>query len=95
MAKKEKDIFYKYQDQVIENLETLKINLENCEDLGMLDMDETIYNELVDLIEDARAADNLENLSELITRAKTIESNIDSWYSKEGLTNVELSWPLI
>lgn len=95
MEKKQEDIFEKYQDQVIDNLETLRTNLESCEDMGLLDMDEIIYNEIVDLVDETRAIDSLVELSEIIIKAKTIETRIDSWYAKEGITNVELSWPEI
>jgi hypothetical protein len=95
MTKKKKDKFYDYQDQVIDNLETLRINLENCEEMGMQDIEETIYNEIVDLINETKAIDSIIGLSEIISRAKIIETQIDNWYSKEGITNTELTWPQI
>ncbi len=95
MEKKEEKLFFKYQDQIIDNLETLRINLENCEDAGLIDLDEIIYNEIVDLIEESKSIDTIIGLSEIITRAKVIETRIDSWYSKQGITNIELSWPQI
>ena len=95
MTKEEKDIFFKYQDQILENLETLRINLDSCEEMGMIDEDEIIHNEIVDLIDEVKIVDSSTDLFEIIIRAKVIETRIDSWYSKEGITNIELNWPLI
>jgi hypothetical protein len=93
--KKEEEIFYKYQAQILDNLDNLRINLQNCEDLGMLDMDEVIYNEIVDLIDETKSVDTIEDLSEIITRAKTLETRVDSWFAKEGIENIEFNWPII
>jgi len=93
MEKNEKHQFLTYQNQIIDNLETLITNLENCEEFGMEDIDDTIYNTISELVDETNSADTILELSEIISRAKVIENNIDSWYSKEGITNIELSWP--
>jgi len=91
----EENNFLKYKDQIIDNLEQLRINLENCEDMGMLDMDDVIYNEIFDLIEEAAAVETLTELSEIVLKAKTVETKVENWYAKEGITNIELTWPQI
>lgn len=93
--KKENAIFYKYQSQIIDNLENLQVTLQSFEDLGMEDLDDVIYNEILDLIDETKSVDTFEDLSEIITRAKTIETKIDIWSSKEGIENLELEWPKI
>jgi len=95
MKKKQKNKFFEYQDQIINNLATLRINLENCEEMGMLDIKETIYNQIVDIIEQTKSVDTILGLSDILSKAKDIEAQLDSWYSKEGLTNTALTWPQI
>ena len=90
-----KDTFSKYQSQVLENLKTLKYNLDKCEQLGMEDLNETIYNELSDLIDLAKTATNINDLEETVFQGKMVETKIDMWYTKEGITNLELTWPEI
>ncbi|NGX63910.1 MAG: hypothetical protein KR126chlam6_01332 [Candidatus Anoxychlamydiales bacterium] len=93
-----KDKMHKFLDdksQIVDNLESLKINLEEIEKISLFDPDETQYNEILSLIDEAKAADNDLALSEVIPRAKTIETKLDSWFSKEGIETLELSWPVI
>jgi hypothetical protein len=93
MAKK--NPFFEYQHQIIQNLRNLKANLENCEEFGLVDEDEFIYNEIIDLIDETKSTDTLIGLSEIITKAKVIETKLDSWFSNKGITSLELSWPQI
>jgi len=95
MKKDKMHQFIQYQDQIVDNLETLKINLENCEEMGMEDIDDTLYNVILELIDETKSSDTILGLSEIISRAKGIENRIDGWYAKEGITNIELSWPQI
>ena len=90
-----KNKFLSDKDLVIDNLQTLKINLEDLKDLGMPDPDETLYNELISMIDDAKASESDLALSEVITRARVIETKLDSYYSHEGIETIELSWPQI
>ena len=92
---KNKDVFSEYKKQVIENLKCLQDNLGSCEEIGMLDEHETIYNEIVDLLDEARGSETISDLSEIITNARVIETNIDSWLSNTGISNTEIIWPQI
>jgi hypothetical protein len=85
--------FVQAKSDVIENLEALQLNLNRCVDEGMLDYDSAFYNELSALLEDAHIVKTPEELSEIITLAKTLETDIDAWMSMRGQTTVSLTWP--
>lgn len=87
--------FFNDKDLVIENLRTLKISLEDLVDVGFSDPNDVIYNELLSMIDDAKGSDSELALSEVIERARVIETKLDSFYSHEGIETTELSWPQI
>jgi len=51
-------IFSKHKEEVLDNLEALKVNLQQCEDIGMEDIDDTVYNQILDLEDDVKMADS-------------------------------------
>ena len=84
------------KEQIGENIATLQANLVHCIDnLGMIDTESTIYNTTLDLQEDLGFIDNLEELEEIIEKAKDIEKAIDFFLAKEGFNTLCLSWPLL
>ncbi len=83
----------KAADDVIDNLEALKMSLQRCVNEGMLDVGDVYYNELIDLIDDAEIVQNWDELKEIVTRAKTIEVDIDAWLSIRGSTTISMIWP--
>jgi hypothetical protein len=78
---------------VVDNLQALQMLLERCVNQGMIDEGEYYYNELVDLISDGEIVKNWDELAEIITRAKTIEVDIDAWLSLRGNTTISMIWP--
>lgn len=82
------------RENILENLRILQTRLENATDEGMLDVDDYYYNELSDLMEEAKLAKAAEELSEVVYKAKTIETDIDAWLSQRGYTTIGLEWPL-
>lgn len=87
--------FLEAKEDVMENLETVEIMLEQAADQGMIDVDDIFHNELLDLIDDAAIVDSWPELAEIISRAKILEENIDTWLSLKGITTIDLEWPHI
>jgi len=90
-----KDNIKNIREKILDNLSILKNNLERCEEAGLEDLDETIYNEIITLEEETRESDDFLEFSNIITNAQTIENKIDSFYSSLGISTIELNWPLI
>ncbi len=78
---------------VFQNLEDIQVNLRRSVEEGMVDLDNDYYNEVLGLLEDARTAENWDELMEAIVRAKTMEMDIAAWMSMRGRTTVSYSWP--
>jgi hypothetical protein len=85
--------FFTAKQSVLENLETLQISLVRSVDEGMIDPEDAYYNELLGLLQDAELADNWDDLSEAITRARSLEIDVAAWLARHGRTTVSLSWP--
>lgn len=79
--------------EVIENLETIRILLDQCVNQGMIDEGCKYYNDLLDLNTDAHIVEQWEELTEIITLAKTLEIDIDTWISIHGGSSLSLLWP--
>jgi len=86
-------IFSKHKEEVLDNLEALKVNLQQCEDIGMEDIDDTVYNQILDLEDDVKMADSKIEILEIIDRAKIIENKIEYFYETKGISSIELGWP--
>lgn len=85
--------FLDAKDSAVENLETIRYELDKCVNAGMLDMEDMLYNTLISLMEEASMLKNWEELEELVERAKTIEQDVAAWLSYHGLNTVSLTWP--
>ncbi len=90
---KKDPLFIQAKEAVLDNLDILQTNLETCVNQGMLDADSEYYNELLNLVEDATIVDSWDELTEIITLAKTLETDIDAWLSIHGRTSISLDWP--
>lgn len=77
----------------MENLETIQTSLMRCVDEGMIDLEDTYYNEILGLIDEANLVDTWEELMEVVTRAKTLENDVAAWLAMHGRTTVSLPWP--
>ncbi len=78
---------------VIANLETLQAQVIECQNIGMEDPGDSLYNHLSDLLDVTEGCSSFEELEELMEIAKQIEHNLDSWLSVHGTNSMELSWP--
>lgn len=85
--------FINAQQDTLDNLDALQISLERCVEEGMIDSESTYYNELSDLIDEAKLAKTWNELEEVITLAKTLETDIDAWMSMHGRTTISMPWP--
>jgi hypothetical protein len=87
-------IFLQAKDDTVENLEALKESLDRCVDEGMIDSDDTYYNELLGLIDEASLAGNWDELLEVVSKGKTLETDVASWFSYHGQSGISLTWPI-
>ncbi|MES2273483.1 MAG: hypothetical protein V4487_04775 [Chlamydiota bacterium] len=86
-------LFAEAKEDTLENIEAIKLNLARCVEEGMIDFNDTYYNELVDLEDEVNAVDNWEELIELTLKAKTLEIDIAAFLSLHGHTSLSLPWP--
>jgi hypothetical protein len=85
--------FINKREAVLDSLQTLKTALLEAIDLGYDDVEDELYNKLLDLVDMADEAENVEDLSNTITIAKNIEANLDAFLSSKGVSNLEITWP--
>lgn len=95
MAKDPKILqFLESKETAIENLNAIKFNLSRCiENRMVVDLDDTYYNELITLIDEASLSENWDELEEVIAKAKTLEIDVAVWLANYGQTSVSLPWP--
>lgn len=93
MAKDAASKFIGVKDDVVINLDALQNRVNECIDLGMLDNESILYNEIYTLLEDVGAVHTYPELAEIIIRGQEIEHNIDAWMSGKGFTTISLDWP--
>jgi hypothetical protein len=87
--------FINKRESVLDSLQTLKTSLLEAIDLGYEDIEDELYNKLLELVDMASDAENIEDLSNVISIAKNIETNLDTFLSSKGVSNLEISWPSI
>jgi len=93
MKKDKMQKFFDHQAMIIDNLKSIKSNLEEIEEISLFDSDESLYNEVLALIDNAKGSDTSSELAEIVQKAKVIEAKLDNWFAKEGIETLELSWP--
>ena len=92
---KEPELIQLLQDKedTIENLEAIQTTLLQCINQGMLDEEDRFYNEILDLIDEARIIKTYPELAEVISKGKTLETDIDAWLSMHQRETGSLLWP--
>lgn len=93
MKDKEIEKFLQVKEDVLNRLEDIRFGIIECEDKGMEDLDSVLYNEMLNLIQEAETIDNYEELSMIIIRAQAIEKNIDTWIANQGGDTLNINWP--
>ncbi len=84
--------FNKDKEDTIVNLETIRMTLNECIDEGILDEDSDVYNELIELIDQAKLIKTYPELADVIAKAKKIETGVDGWLSRKLRETVSISW---
>jgi len=85
--------FIEAKEDVADNLEAIQLSLIRCVDEGMIDLEDLLYNQVLDLLEDVRIVNTWDELMEIVTRAKTLEIDVAAWLSRHGRTSISLPWP--
>lgn len=86
-------LFLEARGDAVENLNAIIVSLSRCVDEGMIDVEDSYYNELLTLLDEALIAENWDELSEVITKAKTLEIDVAAWLAGHGRTSLSLPWP--
>jgi hypothetical protein len=96
MAKESRliDFSHDKKDTII-NLESIQLTLSECINEDMMDEQDELYNELIELLNEARLVKTYPELAEVITKAKTIEADIDGWLSMKHRETLSISWARI
>jgi hypothetical protein len=85
--------FIEARDNTVENLKEIIITLSHCVDEGMVDLEDSYYNQLLDLQDEAHISKNWDELLEVIIRAKILEIDVAAWLAQKGRTSISLPWP--
>jgi hypothetical protein len=85
--------FPKDRKDTIVNLETIQVTLNECVNEGMLDNESQFYNEISDLIDQARLVKTYPELAEVITKSKILETDIDAFLSMKHRETLSINWP--
>lgn len=92
----EKDIktlaFLGAKEEVYENLESLRDSLKWSEQ-GMKEEENALYQELLNLIDQAGIMKTWADLDALVVKAKVLEKDIAAWHSMQGRTSLSFPWP--
>ena len=83
------------KDLALENLEAIRMSLIRCVDEGMMDLEDTLHNEVLGLMDELDVLESWPEMEELIIRSKTIEHDIEAWLAMHGRTSISLVWPQI
>ena len=81
------------KNDTIENLKEIQVVLLQCINQGMLDEEDHFYNEILNLIDEAHLVKTYPELAEVISKAKTLEADIDVWMSMHQRETGSLTWP--
>jgi len=81
------------KDLALENLEAIRMSLVQCIDEGKMDLEDSLHNQLLDLIDDVSILKTWDEMEELVAQAKVLEQDIAAWLSLHGRTSLSLPWP--
>jgi hypothetical protein len=84
---------FKDKEDTVENLEAIQMVLQQCINDGMLDENAHFYNEILVLIDEASLVKADPELDEVISKAQTLETDIDAWLSMHRRETLSLTWP--
>lgn len=85
--------FLEARGDTVENLKAMQLSLIRSIDGGMIDLEDTYYNQVLFLIDEASLSKSWDELMEVISKAKTLEIDIAAWLAGHGQTSLSLPWP--
>lgn len=85
--------FLEAKGDTVDNLKAIQVHLIRCVDQGMIDLEDTYYNQILALIDEASLSKNWAELMEVISKAKVFEIDVAVWLSSHGQTSISLPWP--
>ena len=85
--------FISAKNLCIENGEVIKELLISCIDEQMMDLEDSLYRQIIDLNEKFPAAIHWDELEALAEQAKVLEQDIAVWLSMHGRSSYSLTWP--
>ena len=89
----DREEFEEKKVQVVMLIQHLEDRVDVCVELGMRDQDSVLYNHVDDLLEGAQDSEDPMQLSEIVSKSKVVETNLDRWLISKGQTTVGLFWP--
>jgi hypothetical protein len=94
MEKKDNYVdFLQAKDQCVDNLKSLQTALQECVDDKRVEMEDSLYDQLIVRLNGASLIESWEELGMLIDQSKILEEEIAAWLSIHGLTSYSLFWP--
>ena len=85
--------FIEAKGDTVDNLTAIQSNLTRCVQEGMIDAEDSYYNELLALIDEASLSATWDELTEVISKAKILEVDVAAWLAGRGETSISLPWP--
>ena len=85
--------FLEARGDTVENLKAIQESLARSIDGGMIDLEDSFYNQVLSLIDEASLSKTWDELMEVIAKAKTLEVDIAAWLATHGRTSLSLPWP--
>ena len=85
--------FLEAKGDTVENLKAIRFNLSRCVDEGMIDLEDSYYNQLLILIDEASLSKTWDELMEVVDQAKVLEIDVAVWLSGHGQNSISLPWP--
>lgn len=86
-------LFLEAREDTTENLDAMRLTLTRAIEEGMLDPNDTYYNQILALIDEADLSKTWPELEEVIAQAKILENDIAAWAAGHGRTTISLPWP--
>lgn len=95
MPDRELKEFIRAKEAILDNMEALLMRVDDCQDLGLIDEKSALYNQILDIMDEAQVSSTFEELEEVIAVAKDIEFHLDSYLLRHGVSTMDLQWPQI
>ena len=92
MATKEEK-FLEAKEDILNSLANIEISVSQLEEQHILNDSSEFYNQIDELIENAKVLNNPSELDMVIDRAKVLEKKLDVFLAENGISSIEINWP--